>query len=150
MRNESPRLAWKVALGVIVACVLAVVWNETRTIEGEAFVATQGGFTVKLPLVDVRLFDERTISEHLGGKRNKAKPLEEYIRPLEKTAKEASEKAHEIWEAGGYKFDKGEMDHLEKESAWRRLESKLIYLHSSYFLLAGLPEVSNISYGGYI
>ena len=147
MQNESPRLSWKVALAGIVACVLAVGSaraEEMPTIEGQIFIRTTGGETIKLSLVDVLLFDDKTISEHLDRKRTKALPLEEYIGPLEKAAREASEKAEKIWEAAGRNYDEG-TDSRNKKGVWRRLHAKLVYLHSAFYILPGLPESLQIN-----
>ena len=109
MQNESPRLSWKVALVGIVACVLAVASaraQDLRTIEGQIFIRTKGGESIKLSLVDVLLFDEKVITANLEAKRKLAKPIEDYFLPLQKIAAQASSHARDAEEiAKRYKGD---------------------------------------------
>ena len=101
MQNKSSRLSWKVALAGIVACVLAIASaraQDMRTIEGQIFIRTKGGESIKLSLVDVLLFDEKVIVANLEAKRKLAKPIEDYFQPLEKLAARASSHARDVEE----------------------------------------------------
>ena len=80
-----------------VACALVLVIKslaaDAVTIDGQVFIRTKGGESIKLSLVDVLLYDEKTIVLHLENKRKVAEPLFEEWRPLEKEAKDIYERA---------------------------------------------------------
>jgi hypothetical protein len=65
------------------------------TIEGQVFIRTEGGETLKLSLVDVLLFDQKVMTDDLEKKRKAAVPIGEYLLPLERRADDAYKTADE-------------------------------------------------------
>ncbi len=124
-----------------------------RTIEGQVFIRTKGAETIKLSLVDVMIFDEKLVSEHLDKKRTQAKPFEDYLRPIEKAACDAFQKAESSANSAqsnlfrdtsnnillGAFWVRENQAKIAKER-WDELRRMFVFLHSSFFLFQGLPD----------
>ena len=156
MQNKSPLRSWRSVLCFVVACILAVFnarAEDTRTIEGQIFIRTRGAANFKLSLVDVLLFDAEFLSKNLDEKRSKAEPLRKYIEMLEEAAHAAWNHRGKVREAAYEVMMKDVLNkHLEaawnkakrdEENAlieWDRLQNKITFLSSPYYLLTRLPK----------
>ena len=76
--------------------VIKAVAGEPVTIDGQVFVRMKAGESIKLSLVAVLLYDEKTITEYLQNTREVAKPLLADLLPIEEEARDASERAREL------------------------------------------------------
>ena len=55
---------WRVVfLAAVLVLVVSSFAEETKTITGQIFIRTQGAETIKLSLVDVLLFDEKSLAD---------------------------------------------------------------------------------------
>ncbi len=136
MQNESPRLSWKVALAGIVACVLAVGSaraQDLRTIEGQVFIRKNAGETLKLSLVEVQLFDEKSIRENVENKRKTAEPIAAYLSPIAEKASDAFWKRPvEIWER--------EILEESKRENYKKLQARNCFPQSASFYFQEMPN----------
>lgn len=69
--------------------------DDIRTIEGTIFIRTKGAESIKLALVNVMLFDQKMIAEHLEKKRKDAAPIDQQLAPRMKEAERVALAANE-------------------------------------------------------
>ena len=80
------------AIAVFIAGACA---EEMRTIEGQVFIRTQGAETIKLSLVEVQLFDEKSMAAAVERKRKAAVSIDEYFQLMKREAAEAERHAED-------------------------------------------------------
>ena len=147
--------SWKVALAVVVVTVFAILSaraEEMRTIDGQIFIRTKGAETFKLSLVEVQLFDEKTIASHLSKKRKIVVQLSAELEPLLNEARVARTHAGEIKEAAWDAFkqafanaDLKERNRLAADALLKAvqrlsaLSGASTYMISASYYFQGLP-----------
>ncbi len=142
----------------VCALVSSLSWaDEMKTIEGQVFIRTKGGETVKLSLVDVLVVDEKAVTDHIAGQRAKAEPLLDYLRPQDAAIREKTNVAIKEVKLAGQELDK-DISNAKLQAAYDQkykefkdlrdatkgegdLLSKIIYLRTARFLLDGLTEI---------
>lgn len=142
---------------LVFVCALAssLSWaDEMKTIEGQVFIRTKGGATIKLSLVDVLVVDEKAVTDHIEKQRAKAQPLLDELRPRQAAIREKievasagarlahQERMKDVLNAklqAAYEQKIKETDDATKGE--EDLSSKILYLRTARFLLDGLREI---------
>jgi len=130
---------------VAVALALSVSSFAEETIDGQVFIATEGGENIRLGLVQVSLFDLKTVEEHLDKKRKAARPIEDYLIPLVKPLDDASKRASDaataaIYNDEGKGFAQAEELQDKAIEAYIKMHGMADYTNSTFYFFEGLPN----------
>ena len=106
--------------------------EQLNTIEGQVFIRTNSGETIKLSLVTVLFFDEKTFSADLQKKREDALKVEEYYDPLKVIAQDSYNS--ELTK------DKESREARDAANFLREIKAKADYTRSAKYLLGNLPQ----------
>lgn len=123
-------------IALIIACARA---EDLRTIDGQIFVRTQGAETIKLSLVDVRLFDLKAIAEDVEQKRKAAEPIYEALQPFVKEAEQLEEEAKEAMEAKPAQINGFEAWSKAMGDTWK-MRGMAAYPHTALYYFSHLPN----------
>ena len=133
--------------------------EDAKTIDGQVFITTQGGETIKLSLVEVILFDEKTITDNMQKKIEAAKPICEYLQGLETPFEENLEIAQDVENAAKddadqntspaalaralaeEKIARAHMDTVKARIAYDMARGLADYTHSSSYYFGKLPTL---------
>ena len=142
---------------LVFVCALAssLSWaDEMKTIEGQVFIRTKGGETIKLSLVDVLVVDEKVVTEQIEKQRAQAQPLLDELR-LQRTAIREKFNAANTGATLAHEERMKDVLNPKLQAAYEQkrkdasdrikevgdVSSKILYLSTARFLLDGLTGI---------
>ena len=136
--NNSPtsdavilkNLVYLLCLFALIGCKRKIEQPEqakpTCTLEGQIFIRTKGAETIKLSVVDVAIYDEKTVAQHVGKLRKQAEPLLADLLELEKKPKEEFRRILQAKESAriAYQASQASPPSVESKLAWLNAQIK--------------------------
>lgn len=143
---------------ILFACMVLLVSRalgvDAVTLDGQVFIRTKGGESIKLSLVDVLLFEQQAIDAHLENKRKATEPLLEELQPFAKEAEDKYERIKADEDRVRKRYFAAILDkQLEAEwhkasdavigaaRAWDEARAATAYTRSAEYYFEGLPLV---------
>jgi hypothetical protein len=128
MKRAILRFNWAFTLALAIPLFAqnnAACADQTRTIDGQIFIRTEGGENIKLSLVNVGLFDQKAILQHLDDKSKGAAPVVAYFEPLLKEAEEAKRLADAADDLAGKADTAVELASINKTDASAEVQAAI-------------------------